>query len=271
MRTGLQSGTDRCYVYDSGDVRCLSETLKHHLKNMENLAIAYSGGTDSSYLVSAALDAGVDFRVYHVRSAFEKRHVTPDATKLCAMLGIDVKIIDVDILSCADVCRNDPMRCYYCKKAIFGRIIETAHQDGYNVVADGTNASDDESERPGMRALRELGVVSPLRDCGLTKSDIRELSRLRGLPTWNVPSDSCLATRIIGVPVSERLLSVTEDAENRLNSKFGLIGHRARTDGVNCTLEVTEEDWDAVSESMDAIRDTLSDLYGTVTLSDVRR
>lgn len=249
----------------------MSEILKHHLADIGNLAIAYSGGTDSSYLVSAALDAGIDFRVYHVRSAFEKKHVTYDATELCAMLGIDVKIIDVDILSYDDVRRNDSMRCYYCKKAIFGKIIETARQGGYNTIADGTNASDDESERPGMKALRELGVISPLRDCGLTKSDIRELSRLRGLPTWNVPSDSCLATRIIGVPVSERLLSMTEDAENRLNSKFGLVGHRVRTDGTDCTLEVTGEDWDTVSESMDEIRDTLSDLYGTVTLSDVRR
>lgn len=249
----------------------MSEILKHHLTDIGNLAIAYSGGTDSSYLVSAALDADIDFRVYHIRSAFEKRRVTPDAIKLCEMLGIDVKIIDVDILSYEDVRRNDSMRCYYCKKAIFGKIIETAHQDGYSTIADGTNASDDESERPGMKALRELGVISPLRDCGLTKSDIRELSRLRGLPTWNVPSDSCLATRIIGVPVSERLLLKTEDAENRLNGKFGLVGHRARTDGTGCILEVTKDDWDTVSESMDAIRNALSDLYTTVTLSNIRR
>ena len=272
MRTGLQGGIDRRHLDDAGAVRWVERDLKAYLRDIGSLAIAFSGGTDSSYLASAALDSGIDFRLYHVRSVFEKGNVTSDAVRMCSDLGIEVSVIDADILSDPDVRRNDGSRCYHCKRAVFGMIIDAAEADGYTVVADGTNASDDESQRPGMRALREMGVISPLRDSDLTKDRIRELSRVRGLPTWDVPSDSCLATRVVtGTALTQSLLSTTEEAERRLHDTYGLVGHRARTDGHRCTMEVRSQDWNRMSSSMDGVRRTLSDLYGDVLLSDRRR
>lgn len=272
MRAGLQGGVDRRHVDDAGVVSRLEKDLGAYLRDIGRLAIAFSGGTDSSYLASVALDADIDFRLYHVRSVFEKKDVTSDALRMCSDLGIEVSIIDADILSDPDIRGNDGLRCYHCKKAVFGRIIEAAEADGYTMVADGTNASDDESERPGMRALREMGVISPLRDCDLTKDMIRELSRIRGLPTWNVPSDSCLATRVVtGTELTRDLLSKTEEAERRLHDEYGLIGHRARTDGHGCIIEVRAQDWDRMSASMDGVSSLLSDLYDGIVLSDRKR
>ena len=101
-----------------------------------------------------------------------------------------------DIMSNPHITDNPPDRCYYCKTAVFQRIVELARADGFDIVCDGTNATDDSTERAGMRALEEMGIVSPLRLCGLTKSEVRRLSREAGLFTHDKPSYACLATRI---------------------------------------------------------------------------
>ena len=121
---------------------------------------------------------------------------------------------------------------------MFSAIRETASRMGYPVVADGTNASDAEDDRPGMRAIRELGVVSPLRDAGLTKDRIRELSKTDGLVTWDLPSDSCRATRVdTGVPLTRELLDIIENGEDAVR-ELGFSGFRVRTDGTSARVEM---------------------------------
>ena len=122
---------------------------------------------------------------------------------------------------------NPPDRCYYCKRTIFSKLAETALADGYELLIDGTNASDPEGERPGMRALREA-VLSPLRLCGITKDQVRRLSKEAGLFTWNKPAYACLATRVpSGQPITAQLLQRVEAAESALKD-LGFSDFRIR-------------------------------------------
>ncbi len=159
-------------------------------------ALGFSGGVDSSYLLYASLQYGADIQPYYVRSAFQPQFEYEDALRLCSQLGAKLKTIELDILACQKVIQNSEERCYYCKRAIFTTLQSAALADGYTLLIDGSNASDDPATRPGMRALQELDVRSPLREAGLSKADIRSLSKKAGLFTWDKPAYSCLATRI---------------------------------------------------------------------------
>lgn len=141
------------------------------------VAIAFSGGVDSAYLLYAALQCGAKVRAYYVRSVFQPQFELDDGIRLAKELGADLRILEADVLTPEAVASNPPDRCYHCKKIIFEAIGEAARAGGFSVLLDGTNASDEEGDRPGMRALRELSVLSPLRLCGLTKDEIRRLSR----------------------------------------------------------------------------------------------
>ena len=142
-----------------------------------DVAIAFSGGTDSAYLLYAAMRWGHRVRAYYVKSALQPQFEWEDARKIAAFLGADMVALEADILSCSAVAENGPERCYHCKKALFSLIAQRAAEDGFPVLTDGTNASDSADDRPGMRALQELQVRSPLRECGLTKTEIRRLSQ----------------------------------------------------------------------------------------------
>ena len=139
---------------------------------------------------------------YFIKTAFQPAFELEDAKRLCAQLGAELSIIELDALANPDVAKNPANRCYYCKTGLFGALQKRALEDGYTVLLDGTNASDEAGDRPGMQALSELHVLSPLRLCGLTKSQIRELSREAGLFTWDKPAYACLATRI---PTRQRI------------------------------------------------------------------
>jgi len=183
-------------------------------------AVAFSGGVDSSYLLYAAKTAGCDVRAYFIKSQFQPEFELDDAKRLADMLGVRLTIRELDILRALDVSRNPEDRCYHCKSAILSALWELARADGISVLCDGSNADDSEGDRPGMRALRELGVKSPLRDSGLTKADIRRLSKQAGLFTHDKPSYACLATRVpSGVEITAELLERIERAENAL---FGM-------------------------------------------------
>lgn len=191
-------------------------------------ALAFSGGVDSAYLLYAAVKYGADVRPYFVRSAFQPRFELEDARRLAQQLGAELTVLPLDILAVPEVAANPPERCYYCKRAIFSTIVAAAQRDGYTLLLDGTNASDAEDDRPGMRALRELEVRSPLRECGLAKEEIRRLSREAGLFTWDKPAYACLATRIpSGTVITAQALERTEAAENFLFS-LGLRDFRVR-------------------------------------------
>ena len=155
--------------------------LSEYFAQTPSAAIAFSGGVDSAYLLYAAMRSGVRVRAYYVKSVFQPRFELEDAEKLAGQLQADMKVINVDVLSSQIIAANPPDRCYHCKRIIFETIAKAAGEDGFTVLLDGTNASDEEGDRPGMRALRELSVQSPLRMCGLTKAQIRRLSREAGL------------------------------------------------------------------------------------------
>ncbi len=182
-----------------------------------SVALAFSGGVDSAFLLYAAAKAGCDVHPYYVKTQFQPDFELEDAKRLCKALHVELRILPFDVLSVESVRANPSNRCYFCKRALFSLILNAAGQDGCPLVIDGTNASDDVSDRPGMRALRELEVVSPLRDCNLTKSEIRALSRDAGLFTWDKPAYACLATRIpSGTPIDAQTLQKVDRAENAL-------------------------------------------------------
>lgn len=171
-------------------------SLDAFCQKYQKVALAFSGGCDSAYLLSALLDRGVEVMPYVVNSAFQASFELEDARQVAQDLGACLKIIDADVLSQTEVCANTQDRCYYCKRFIFGTIKKHMAKDGYLTLVDGTNASDDPNRRPGFRALKELKVLSPLRLAGMTKNDVREASRARGLFTADKPSFSCLATKV---------------------------------------------------------------------------
>ncbi|MBP7403079.1 MAG: TIGR00268 family protein, partial [Clostridia bacterium] len=171
-------------------------TLQDFFHDNPRVALGFSGGTDSSYLLYAGLQAGAEVRPYFIRSVFQPAFEREDALRLAAGLGVEVVEIPVDILAVPDVAANPADRCYHCKTALFGALRARAAADGFTVLIDGTNASDDAGDRPGMRALAEMAVRSPLRECGITKAEVRRLSREAGLFTWDKPAYACLATRV---------------------------------------------------------------------------
>lgn len=216
------------------------ERLRAFFEENPRLALAFSGGCDSACLLWAATDCGAELGVYYVRSAFQPAFELEDARRLCRELGQELRVLEVDALADARVRENSPQRCYFCKRRIFGAILEAAARDGFTCVMDGTNASDDAGDRPGMRALREMQVRSPLRECGITKAGVRALSREAGLFTWNKPAYACLATRIpTGTPIEAAALERVERAETAL-STLGFTDFRVRLTSGGCRLELTE-------------------------------
>ena len=188
--------------------------LKDFFEKHRRVAVAFSGGVDSSYLLYAAKKYAAEVRAYYVKSAFQPAFEYEDAVRLAKELEIYLCVIDADVLSDETVTSNPVDRCYYCKRVIFSKILQKAREDGFEVLLDGTNASDDVADRPGVRALKELKVLSPLRECGLTKKQIRELSKEAGLFTWNKPAYACLATRLpVGKKITKEALENTEKAE----------------------------------------------------------
>jgi len=191
--------------------------LRQFFAEHPKAAIAFSGGVDSAWLLCAALRCGADVRPYCAASAFQPDFERKDAKEICRLLGTELTFVEVDVLSVPKIAENPADRCYHCKTAIFTALRERAAADGYTLLLDGTNASDREDDRPGMRALKEMGVLSPLRLCSLTKEEIRSHSREAGLPTWNKPAYACLATRVLtGERITEEKLRRVEKAEAAL-------------------------------------------------------
>lgn len=240
--------------------------LKDFFEQNPSGALAFSGGVDSSLLVWASAQYGKDWRAYYVHSAFQPAFELEDAKRIAAQCGMPLTVIEGDILQYPEVTANPPDRCYYCKRRIFSGILQQAAADGYTLVIDGTNASDDAGDRPGMKALRELEVRSPLRECGLTKSDVRTLCREAGLFVWNKPSYACLATRIpAGTPITEEALRKVEQGEGLLAS-LGLRDFRIRLRGDAAVIQVTEAQQDDAWAMRHEIRSALAPIFPLVSL-----
>lgn len=214
-------------------------TLQDFFTQYPRAAVAFSGGTDSAFLLWSAKKYGCDVRAYYVHSAFQPAFELTDAKRLAEQLDVPMTVIDVDILSVPKAVANGSDRCYHCKHALFTTLWERVRQDGYSVLLDGTNASDDAGDRPGMRALHELSVLSPLRLCGLSKAEVREQSREAGLFTWDKPAYACLATRVpTGTPITSDKLAKVERAEQAL-AALGFADFRVRLLGNMARLEMT--------------------------------
>ena len=241
-------------------------TLNSFFSENPRLALAFSGGVDSAYLLYAATAALADVTAYYVHSAFQPEFELCDAQRLAAELGAKMRVLELDVLCDETITANPADRCYHCKKRIFTAIVQAAQEDGYELLIDGTNASDDAADRPGIRALRELEVRSPLRECGITKAQVRQLSREANLFTWDKPAYACLATRIpTGEVITAEKLQKTEQAEEFLKS-LGFVDFRVRLMGKSAKLQVRGEQLGLLVEKRSEILAGLKPLYSNILL-----
>ena len=245
----------------------LQEFFTEHPK----AALGFSGGVDSSYLLWAAVNAGADIAPYYIQTAFQPAFELEDAKRLCEQIGVKLNVIQLDALADPRVAANPANRCYYCKVGLFGALRARAKADGYDLLLDGTNASDDAGDRPGMKALREMEVRSPLRECGLTKAMIRQESRKAGLFTWDKPAYACLATRVpTGRTITPELLRRVEGAETALFD-LGFTDFRVRLYDDAARLQLPEGQLAKAVEQRQAIRQALAPWFDIVLLDTQTR
>lgn len=217
--------------------------LQENLQKYGKLAVAYSGGIDSHFLLEEAIRA---LGRAHVLAVLCQGVMLPEAEAAEARrrletLGVRCGILDVDVLAIPQFASNDRRRCYYCKKHLMGRIQTYAWEQGFETTADGKNADDARVYRPGAQAAQELGICSPLFESGFTKRDIRACARRRGIDIWNKPSQACLASRFPydTVLTAEKLKKV-ERAEQILKDA-GFADCRVRAHDAIARIEVPEE------------------------------
>lgn len=245
---------------------CTSMELQEFFKENPRVAVACSGGVDSTFLLYQARKCGADAAAYFVKSAFQPSFELEDAQKICAQVGVKLHVIEVNVLGQSQIAGNPANRCYYCKKMIFQRILERAREDGYHVLLEGTNASDDAQDRPGMRALSELGVRSPLRECGYTKAMIREGAENAGLFVYNKPSYACLATRIPSETViTEELLTKIEGAEQKM-FEMGFLDFRIRVFYGAARIQIKDAQMELLLQKRGQVEQALKPYFHTVLL-----
>jgi uncharacterized protein len=194
------------------------KNLKDSLQNLGSVAIAYSGGVDSTFLLKVAADAlGNKIIAVTAKSSTYPEREFKEAVKYIEGIKVKHIVIISEELEIEEFAKNPVNRCYYCKKELFSKIRKVADDNNINAVLDGSNADDASDFRPGMTAARELKVISPLKDAGLTKNDIRELSKELGVPTWDKPAFACLSSRFpYGNEITVEKLNMVERAEQYL-------------------------------------------------------
>jgi uncharacterized protein len=207
----------------------------------KRLALAFSGGVDSSFLLAVAMEEAEEVIAITVNSDFVAQSEIDSADKMAKELDAQHEILHASFKDIEGFAENPPDRCYYCKRSIFNRILSFARERGIDTVMEGSNAGDQCEHRPGLRAIEELGVASPLAESGLNKEEIRKLSREIGLSSWDSPDNTCLATRIrIGEEITREKLEMVEEAEEFMRDlRFGFC--RVRHHGNIARIEVSPE------------------------------
>ena len=213
--------------------------LQSYLQSLGKVAIAFSSGVDSTFMLYAAKEAlGENCLAITARSYLFPKRELKEAKAYCKLLGVRHLVVEAEELKVDGFAENPKNRCYICKKDLFGKIIALAKENGMDAVAEGSNMDDLGDYRPGLQAVAELQVKSPLREAEMTKEDIRVLSRYFHVPTWNKPSFACLASRFVyGERISEEKLHMVDQAEELLMG-LGFTQFRVRIHGDMARIEV---------------------------------
>ena len=243
-------------VYNSDKAHLKKEKLKEILKGYGSLAIAFSGGVDSTFLLKMAHDVlGDNCAAVTGRSESFPEREYKESMDFCRAEGIRQIAFDSGEIDTPGYAENPVNRCYICKHALFSSLLKLAEENGLKYVAEGSNTDDNGDFRPGLKAIAELGIKSPLREAGLTKEEIRLLSKEMELPTWDKPSYACLASRFVyGETITREKLSMVDRAEELL-LKMGFRQVRVRIHDRIARIEVEQKDFERFADP--AVRDRI--------------
>ena len=224
------------------DAQSKYECLKNNLQQLERLVVSFSGGVDSTLLLKTAYDVlGNNVLAVSARSSTFPKRELDEATAFAQRYGIEHLIVDSEELDVEGFADNPPNRCYLCKTELLGKIRAVADERGIAHIAEGSNADDVGDYRPGLQAVQECNVLSPLRQAGLTKNEIRQLSKEQGLPTWNKQSFACLSSRFpYGETITKERLQRIDLAEQFLLDN-GFRQVRVRFHGNLARIETDED------------------------------
>jgi len=224
--------------------------LKEVVSKLESVVVAFSGGVDSTLVAKVCYDTLKDNSMaVTARSETYPDFEFKESQKLASEIGIKHLVVDTSELAIEGFASNPPERCYFCKTELFGKLKEIAKEHGFLNVADGANLDDTQEFRPGLKASKELDVRSPLKETGLAKEDIREVSKFLNLPNWNKPAYACLSSRFpYGQSITEEKINMVSEAEKYLRD-LGLIQFRVRYHETIARIEILPEDIHTLTNS----------------------